>query len=129
MGLGADYIADHVFEILQAEEEFEISIPKQKLYIIELEGCDDKTRFSHWLYDEELELLKLLSIKSHQSSSYDCQPIIDIYRVDDGAAISYFSKLDTTKDFEQWLAEDFTAIHFQTDLSAEWIRQANLTKF
>ena len=51
-----------------------------KKYLIDNIGCDDTTRFEIELTDEELEtILKFIKI-NNESSSYGCQPKIEIYK-------------------------------------------------
>ena len=45
---------------------------------ITLSGCDDRTTFNLEVTDEELDILKRVSIMSEKESSYGCMPIMKV---------------------------------------------------
>lgn len=53
----------------------------KKTYKIDLSGCDDNTIFEIELTQEEYNLLKLVSDKSEQVSTYGCMPTLSIEEV------------------------------------------------
>lgn len=50
-------------------------------YIISLSGCDDSTIFYYELTDFEYDLIKKISEKSKEESTYQCMPILEIEKV------------------------------------------------
>ena len=50
----------------------------KKKYEIELIGCDDTTEFIMSLSEDEFKTLKKISYRSHQVSTYECKPILNI---------------------------------------------------
>lgn len=46
---------------------------------ISVEGCDDRTLFEWYVFDDELEFLKLMASRCNEVSKYQCQPEIHIY--------------------------------------------------
>lgn len=46
----------------------------KKLYQITLNGCDDDTVFEMDLTEEEYALLKRVSDKANETSTYQCEP-------------------------------------------------------
>lgn len=49
---------------------------------IEILGCDDTTAFTFTATQEELKVVRRLQLLSHQTSTHDCEPVIDVYRGD-----------------------------------------------
>ncbi len=45
---------------------------------IEIHGCDDSTKFSMEVTQQEFEFLETISKKSVEASEYQCQPILEI---------------------------------------------------
>ena len=52
---------------------------ERKLYNICLEGCDDSTEFPIMLTEEEYEVIKRVSDKANEISSYRCEPRMYIW--------------------------------------------------
>lgn len=50
-------------------------------YEVELVGCDDTTAFNLVLTQEQLEVVKLLEIKSKETSTYGCMPTLEVREV------------------------------------------------
>lgn len=61
--------------------ELEVKDDSTKLYKITLEGCDDQTDFEMELTDKEYELLKRVSEKANETSTYGCMPRMYITEV------------------------------------------------
>lgn len=58
-------------------------------YIIRLDGCDDSTEFTMEIYDEnDLDILKAVAKKSQEASTYNCQPMMRIYK-EERAEVDY----------------------------------------
>lgn len=51
---------------------------KKFLYRITLSGCDDDTRFKHWLTSQEYALLERIAKKSVKFSTNVCKPVMVI---------------------------------------------------
>ncbi len=52
---------------------------KFKQVAISVDGCDDRTLFEWYVFEDELEFLKLLASRCNEVSLYQCQPKIHIY--------------------------------------------------
>lgn len=52
---------------------------KCKQIAICVEGCDDRTLFEWYVFEDELEFLKLLATRCNEVAEYQCQPEIHIY--------------------------------------------------
>lgn len=61
-----------------------VTEPEVKTYKIKLEGCDDETEFDMQLTEEEFNLLKRVSEKANETSTYRCMPRMYIMEVTDG---------------------------------------------
>lgn len=44
--------------------------------IITISGCDDDTSFEMDLDEKEIQLLKLIELKSKSTSTYSCMPVL-----------------------------------------------------
>ena len=53
----------------------------KKKYQIDLEGCDDTTRFFIELDENEKKLVEEISRLSIETSTYGCMPTLSIYEV------------------------------------------------
>lgn len=51
-----------------------LNMVEKDRYTITLDGCDDSTVFEMLLTDEEYELLKRVSKKANETSTYGCMP-------------------------------------------------------
>ena len=49
---------------------------------IDLCGCDDTTRMTVDVTDEELRFLKQLEVRSQEQSRYSCQPIMQLHQAE-----------------------------------------------
>ncbi len=47
---------------------------------IDLDGCDDSTRLTMDVTDEELRFLKQLETSSKELSTYSCQPVLRLHQ-------------------------------------------------
>lgn len=52
---------------------------KCRTVVISIEGCDDRTLFEWYVFEDELEFLKLLATRCNEVSKYQCQPEFHIY--------------------------------------------------
>ena len=55
----------------------------KKVYSINLNGCDDNTRFNMALSPEEYELVKRIADKSEEVSTYICMPVLEVEEVNE----------------------------------------------
>ena len=49
-----------------------------KIYKISVDGCDDSTEFEIELKEQEYETIKKVADKCNETSTYSCQPRINI---------------------------------------------------
>lgn len=49
-------------------------------YIIELVGCDGTTEFTMDIDECDLDILKEVAKKSQETSTYQCEPVMYIYK-------------------------------------------------
>ncbi len=53
------------------------------VYSIKLQGCDDNTRITMNLSDDEYKLIKRLAERSEELSEYKCMPVLKIKTQED----------------------------------------------
>lgn len=58
-----------------------LNMVEKDRYSITLEGCDDSTEFEMLLTNDEYELLKKVSEKANETSTYGCMPRMYIEEV------------------------------------------------
>lgn len=52
---------------------------KCRTVAISVEGCDDRTVFEWYVFEDELEFLKLIATRCNEVSENQCQPKIHIF--------------------------------------------------
>jgi hypothetical protein len=141
MGLGRDYIEDHMFELINENKQWQDKELKNKkkvnpkVYKIELSGCDDTTEWTQYLTDEELKLIKIFSLKSHEISESDCMPVLNIYEIGkEDKCKSYWrnsKEYECGYDFEEWLST-ISIYENEIDivnLTEKWLKEKDILNF
>ena len=63
----------------QAYKQLQNTKGKCRTVAISIQGCDDRTLFEWYVFEDELEFLKLLATRCNEESKYQCQPEFHIY--------------------------------------------------
>lgn len=69
-----DDVFNHICAYLSGTMVQEKKTGEKEVYEIQLKGCDDNTVFSMELTNDEYELLKKVSEKANETSTYTCMP-------------------------------------------------------